>query len=394
MNFVNEPLVHHGDLMDGLPGNSLAKCLRDHPDSLIIHDGQANEQLLLGQMAEVIAVQRIHMLLQRTECLHQASLEAGADAHHFARCLHLRSQRSLGMNELVKGEPRELHHAVIQSRFKRRIGFAGYRVLNLVQRKAQCDLGRHLCNRISRCLGSQCRRAGHTRIHLDNAILKAGRVQCELHVAAAGNLQLVDDIQCRCTQHLIFLIGKRLGRSHNNGISRMYTNRIDIFHVADCNAVARTVTHHLVLDFLPAGNAALHQHLAHAGQAKTVFKNLTQLCRVVCNAAAGAAQCIGRAQNHRKPDFLRKSNTVLYVLYNLGGSDRLTDLLHRLLEHFTVFCLFNGKRRGSEKLYAVGIQKSGFRQLHAKVEPRLSAKGRQNGVRFFLLNNFLQDLRV
>ncbi len=57
---------------------------------------------------------------------------------------------------------------------------------------------------------------------------------------------------------MIFFVGQSLRRGHNNGVAGVDANRIDVFHVADGDAVACTVSHYFVLDFLPAGDAALH----------------------------------------------------------------------------------------------------------------------------------------
>ena len=53
------------------------------------------------------------MLLQRTDCLHKGTLEVIADAHHFAGCLHLGGQCSLGGDKFIKGKPRQLDHTII-----------------------------------------------------------------------------------------------------------------------------------------------------------------------------------------------------------------------------------------------------------------------------------------
>ena len=86
-----------------------------------------------------------------------------------------------------------------------------------------------------------------------------------LHVAAAGNPQLRDNIQCRGTKHLVLFISQGLRGSHYDGVAGVYAYRVDVLHVADSDHVSGTVTHYLILDLLPAGDAALHQNLAYAG---------------------------------------------------------------------------------------------------------------------------------
>ncbi len=172
----------------------------------------------------------------------------------------------------------------------------------------------------------------------------------------------------------------------------MDTDGINVFHVADGDAVAGRVAHHLVLDLLPAGDAALDEHLSDTGETKAVLEDLPKLHHAVRDAAAGAAKRIGRAKNDGVADLLRKLHAVLDVLDDLARGNRLPDLLHGLLEHLAVLGLLDGQGRGAEKLYVVAVKESALGKFHAKVQARLSAEGRQDRIGLFLLDDLLQGL--
>ena len=207
---VDKPLVDHRDFMDRRFGNSFSQSFRNDPDPLVVHNCQPNKELFLGQMAEIIAVQRVNMLLERADRLHQSAFKRGADCHDLACRLHLCRQGSLGGDEFVERQPRHLDNAVVERGLKGRVCFAGNGVSDLIQRKSERDFGRNLRDRIAGRLGSQRGRTGHTRVYLNNTVFKACRMKRELHVTAARDLQLVDDVERRSTQHLIFLVGERL----------------------------------------------------------------------------------------------------------------------------------------------------------------------------------------
>ena len=61
--------------MDRLIGNTAAQRFCDHPDPAVIDHFQLTHQAILVQICEIIGKQTVHMLLQRTDCLHQAALE-------------------------------------------------------------------------------------------------------------------------------------------------------------------------------------------------------------------------------------------------------------------------------------------------------------------------------
>ena len=119
--------------MDLLIIHSPAESLRNHPDPAVIYLMKHLVQLIIRQVAEIIAHQAVHMLLQRTDGLHQSAFEIGADTHNLAGSLHLGSQGTLGTDELVERQTGHLYHAVIQHGFEACVGFLRYGVLDLIQ---------------------------------------------------------------------------------------------------------------------------------------------------------------------------------------------------------------------------------------------------------------------
>ena len=133
----------------------------------------------------------------------------------------------------------------------------------------------------------------------------------------------------------------------------MYTNRIQVFHITNGDAVACTVTHYFVLDFFPSGDTSLYQNLAYTGKTQTIFQDLDQFRFVVSDTAAASAQGICRTKNHRITDRVGKCNTVFYGCNNQGCRNRLTNLFHRIFEFLTVFCFFDGLGSRTDQSYVM-----------------------------------------
>ena len=205
-DLVDEPLVDHRDLMNRAVRDALAQRLRDHPDALVVDHGEPREELLLGKTREIVAVETFHMLLQRADGLHERAFKIVADTHDLAGRLHLCGQRALGRDELIKRQAREFDDAVIERGLEAGEGLARNRIADLVECIAERDLGRHLGDRISRRLRGERGGTRHTGIDLDDTVLKARRMQRKLNIAAAGDTELVDDIQRRRAEHLILLV--------------------------------------------------------------------------------------------------------------------------------------------------------------------------------------------
>ena len=370
--------------------DSLSDGLRYHPDPPVIHHFQSGFQLFRGKLAEIVAEHAVHMLLQGADGFHQRALEVVADAHDFAGGLHLGGESAFCRDEFIERKSGNLHHAVVQGGLEAGVGLPGDGVLDFIQGIAQRDLRRHFGNRVPRGLGGQSGGTAHSGVHLDDAVFEAGGMEGELHIAAAGDFQLIDDVQRGGAQHLVLLVAQCLGRCHHDAVPGVHAHRVDVLHVADRDAVARAVPHDLVLDFLPARDAALHQHLAHPGKPQAVLQDFLQLQLVVGDAPAGTAQGVGGPQHHRIADGLRELDALLHGLYHLGGRTGLPDALHQILELLTSLRIADGGSSGAQKGHAVGCQKTGFLQFHPQVQPRLAPQGWQDAVRLLFFDDLLQ----
>ena len=65
---------------------------------------------------------------------------------------------------------------------------------------------------------------------------------------------------------------------------------------------------------------------------------------------------------------------------DLGGRNRLTKLIHELLEKITVFGLLDGRELGAEQLDAKLIKYTGRSQLSGHIEASLTPQGGDDGV--------------
>ena len=214
-----------------------------------------------------------------------------------------------------------------------------------------------------------------------------------LYIAAPGNLQLLDDIQGRGAEHLVFLVAQGLGRRHDYGISRVHTDRVNIFHIADGDPVPLAVPHHFILDLFPARYTSLHKDFMHAGEPETVQKYLPQFFAVMCDSAAGATQCISRPQNDRIPDLFRKSLPVLHGRDDFGRGNRFPDLLHGVLEGLAVLRLTNRQCRRPDQADIMRLKIPAVSQLHGKIESGLTAKCREDRIGMLRFDNLFYDFR-
>ena len=197
-------------------GNAAAQGFGNHEDALII---DAVEVLLDSRIipgGHFRHGQAVYADFQRAHSLEDSAFKVAVNAHDLARGLHLRAQRLICIDELVKGPAREFHDAVVERRLKAGLGLLRYGVGDFIKRIADGNLGRNLGNRIARCLGGQCRGTAYTRIYFDNIVAVAVGVEGILRVAATFDTELADNAQGCTSEHLILMVGQRLRGCDND----------------------------------------------------------------------------------------------------------------------------------------------------------------------------------
>ena len=139
-------------------------------------------------------------------CLLQRCFKRTRNRHDFAGGFHLRAEGAFCGDKLVKRPLREFDDAVVERRFKRSKRLAGNGVGDFVKPQPQRDFCRHTRNRVAGRFRRERRRTRNTGVYFDNGVTERIRVQGKLHVAAALNAELRDDVQSRGTKHLIVFI--------------------------------------------------------------------------------------------------------------------------------------------------------------------------------------------
>ncbi len=188
--------------------------------------------------------------------------ERPADAHRLAHRLHLRAEPRVGARELLEREARDLHDDVVERRLEARRRRLRQVVRDLVERVADCELRRDLCDRVAGRLRRERRRARDARVHLDHAQLAALAVTRELDVrAAALDADLADDRGGRVPQLLVRLVGEGHLRRDGHGVAGVHAHRIEVLDRADDHDVVDAVANDLELELVPAAHRLLHEHL-------------------------------------------------------------------------------------------------------------------------------------
>ncbi len=234
--------------------------------------------------------------------------EGAADRHDFADRLHRGRQHRRGAGEFLEGKARDLGDDVVDRRLEgggRRA--AGDVVFQFVERIADGELGRDLGDREAGGLGGQRRRARHARVHLDDDEAAVLRIDGELHVRAAGlDADLAQHRDRGVAHDLVFLVGQRQRRRDGDRVAGVDAHRIDVLDRADDDAVVRLVADDFHLIFLPAEHRFLDQDFGRRRGIEAAADDLEEFRAVVGNAAAGAAEREGRADDGRQADVIER----------------------------------------------------------------------------------------
>ena len=374
LQFCQEPDVDHRNLVDFIQRDSALDRLEHHKHTLVVTVMEPLANLFGRKSTELCHVQAVLRNLRAAHRLENRLFKRGPDRHDLARRFHLRAERTPAVDKLVERPLWQLHRNVVQRGFEAGGGGSGDRVLNLVKRVTNRDLGCDLGNRVAGRLGGQRRRAGNARIDLDNRVVKARGMQRKLAIAAALDTESIDDVPRRRAKHLVFAIAQRdRGRNHD-AVARVHTDGIEVLHAANRDHVSVFIAHALKLDLFPTGDALLDQNLVNRRHAKAVGRDLVQLLLCFRDAAAGTAERERRTHNDRIADLACERERRVKLGHYQRGDHWLTDLDHRVLKELAILRLGDGHRVRAEEPYPVRFEKTVFRELHGERQPRLPAE--------------------
>ena len=150
-------------------------------------------------------------------------------------------------------------------------------------------------------------------------------------------------------------IWERLNGCHDDAVTRMHAERVNVLHGADRNAGPLRIAHHLIFDLLPANEAALHHHLADRAGAQAASDALPVLLLRHHDPATRPTEREGGSHDRRESDLRecrrrRRVTRRLRLPFNNRARRRwLTDpVAHRPEELAILRHLDRRKRRAEE----------------------------------------------
>ncbi len=389
-----EEFIDLGDGVGLVHSHPSPEGFGDGKEPFVVHFPDFFKDFLVRQLVEFRHIHVGQADFQAADGFQQAGFDVPFDGHHFPGGLHLGPQGVVGIDELVKRPAGDLDDTVVQGGFEAGGSLLGHCVFDFVQGVPGSNLGGHFGDGIARCLGSQGGRPAHPGVHFDDDVFFTVRVQGVLHVAGPFHPQFTDDVDGGGPEHLHFPVRQGLAGSHHDGVPGMDPHRVDVFHVADGDAVVFMVPDHFVFDFLPAGHGPFDQGLADQGVHQPFGGDVIQLVHVVGNAAPGAAQGIGRPYDQREPDLLGEFLGGVHAFHNGALGNGLVEFFHGFLEQFPVFRLHDAGDLGAQELHIVFLQDALLIQFDGQVQADLPAQGGQERIRPFLGDDGFQEFHI
>ena len=327
-------------------------------------------------------------MLQGTKRLLQGLLKGSAHGHSLANRLHTGGQNAAGALKLDKGKARNLDHAVVDGRLKGSRSCLGDVIGNFIQCIANREQCRHLCNWETSCLGSQRGRAADARVHLNDNDAAVSWVDRKLNVrTTAGNTYTLENSDGVVAEVLELFIGKRLGWSNGNGVSRVDTHWIEVLDGADNNTVTCGIAHDLHLNLFPALDGLLYQHLVLWGKQEALFNNFYELFWGMSNAAARATKGEAWANDHRISQLSNNALSVFHGVSDICASNLQANVLNCLAEELSVLTGADGLEVTADDLNVVLVKNASLAKADSTVQGGLAAHVWQERVRTLALND-------
>ena len=169
-------------------------------------------------------------------------------------------------------------------------------------------------------------------------------------------------------------------------IAGVDAQRVDVLHRADRDARVVGVAHDLVLDLLPADEAALDHDLADRARAQAGADPLAIGRLGLDDAAAGATEREGGPDDRRQAD-RRERRVGRAVALRLGRAlddrargVRLPDPVEQVAERSRSSAIWIASSGVPSSRIGVSLEDAGVGQLHGQVERGLAAQAGQQAV--------------
>ena len=172
----------------------------------------------------------------------------------------------------------------------------------------------------------------------------------------------------------------------------MHAHGVQVLDRADDHHVVVMIAHHLELEFLPPQHAALDQHLRRRRLVQAATHDLLELLAVVRDAASGAAEREGRADDRRISCALDDGFGLVEGRGDTAFGDPQADPLHRFSEELSILGDRDRVRARPDQLDAESLERARLRQGHRHIERGLASHRRQQRVRALLLDDQLDEL--
>ena len=207
----------------------------------------------------------------------------------------------------------------------------------------------------------------HPRVHLDDDQPPVVRVDRELDVAAAGvHADLAQDRDAQVAHPLVFPVGQRHGRRDGDRVAGVHAHRVEVLDRAHHHDVVVAVAHQLELEFLPAVDRFLDQHVGAGASRQPRAGHPVDLLDGARHARARPPIVkLGRTTTGR-PSSLDRLAHLSMVRRTRLRADSPPDLADDVLEPLPVLAALDGVEVGADQLDAVALQHPVLVQRHRR----------------------------
>ena len=345
-----EPGVDKAELVDLIDAPAATQRLTDLVQALAGGHGDGVLQLVVVQVARARRTQRVMLGFQRAQGLVERFGKIAANRHNLAHRAHLGVEFVFAMGEFLEGEFGYFGYHVVQGRLEG--GWdkpAGDLVGKFVQAIADGELGSDARDGKAGGFRRQRRGARHPRVHLDDYLPSALRVDGELDVGAAGlDADGAQDGERRIAHHLVFFVGERLDGRDGDRIASVHAHGVDVFDAANDDAVVVFIADYFEFVFFPADERFVDEHRAHRRQLQALGADGAKFIHVGGDAAAAATERERGPDDARQADALQDLLGFFKVVDDTAARDFQADLRHALVEEFALFSFFDSGALGAD----------------------------------------------
>ena len=154
---------------------------------------------------------------------------------------------------------------------------------------------------------------------------------------------MADNLDGQFAELVVIAVGECLRWCHDDALTGMDAQRVEVFHVADRDAIIETVAHYFVFHLLPSLQTLLYENLRREGEGLIAYGD--EFLLIVAESRTQSSKGVSGTDDDRITEFCSRCLSLFEGVAGMALDGVDTDFIEPFHEELAVFRVDDGLNR-------------------------------------------------